>query len=294
MRLELTFWQSLHFTLLIDDGASSIVVLFRGNRNDASIRFVTIVLWNDTNSAKVGVCSGTRVVRLLYPCILGVSGEGDGGTIVLLFGPILIWAWVHVGVGHTQVFPDIGTNPVGWVLMVHRNLIRFVLAWAWHVEVLGSRVKLHSESELRLLLGWSINIIRVPRIREIKVTWDVVLRAWHSHELYLVSLLLLNIPDLRRKLSSVIDSRALSTLISHAEGSTLRNVSHMDRVMSTRTQVCCMLSLVTLLLRRLAEGPLWSLFRINRVMLARCWHTIWLISFPFWTTGERLGNATLL
>ena len=138
-------------------------------------------------------------------------------SIVLLLWPVVVGTWVHVGIGNAKLFPYICANPVGWVLVAHRGNICLVLARTWHVEVLCTSVKLHSESKLGLLLSWSIHIVRVARVREIKVTWDVILGAWHTHVLHGLALLVLHAPDFGRQLSAIVNGWAFSTLCCHAE-----------------------------------------------------------------------------
>lgn len=140
----------------------------------------------------------------------------------------MVGAGVHVSIRNTKVFSDICSDPISWVLMVHWDYVRLVLSWAWHVKVLRPRVKLHAEGELCFLLA--SGIIRVSRIREIEVTWDVVLWAWYSHELYLVALFLLDVSDLGSGLGAVINSWAFTALGSHAEWRTLLSMRDMNWV----------------------------------------------------------------
>ena len=115
-----------------------------------------------------------------------------------------------MSIRHTQVFPYVCSNPISDVFHVHGNDIRFVLAWTWHVKVLCTRVELHAKSELSLLL--TLGVVWISRIREVKVAWNVILWSWNSHELHLVTLLLLNVSDLGRQLCSIVDRRTLACL----------------------------------------------------------------------------------
>lgn len=118
-----------------------------------------------------------------------------GAWVLHLFGVVVVRTGVHVRIRHSKVLPDISTDPVVLIRHVHRLNICFVLTRAWHIKILSPSVNLHTERKLGLLLSWSSKIVRVARIGEVKVAWDIILRTWHSHELDLITLLLLNIPD---------------------------------------------------------------------------------------------------
>lgn len=95
------------------------------------------------------------------------SGSSGGRVVVL----VVTRTWVQVRIGDCKISPDIGSNPVSNILLVHRVLVDLVLAGAWHVQILGSGVGLHTIAELGLLalLG-----VRVSRVTEVKVTQDLV------------------------------------------------------------------------------------------------------------------------
>ena len=169
-------------------------------------------------------------------------------TLGRLCHVVMVWARVHVCVGDTKVLPHIGAYPVGWVLMVHRGNVCFVLARAWHVEVLGPGVKLHTEGELGLLLAWCVGVVRVARIWEVEVAWDIVLRAWHTHELHLVAFLPLHVSDFGGEVSAIVDSGALTAFGCHTEGCRARYVSYMLWVVRSRTQISRGFSRITFLL----------------------------------------------
>lgn len=157
-------------------------------------------------------------------------------------------ARVHNGIGNTEVLPDVGTDPIGGILVVHWRLVDLVLARAWHVQVLCPLVELHAESELSLLLSNGVCLVRVARVREVEVSWNVVLGAWNSHELDLIPFLLLNIYNLGRELCAVRYSRSFAALGGHAEGSGAGDVRHVLRVVSSGAQVPNCIVLVALLL----------------------------------------------
>ena len=167
--------------------------------------------------------------------------------------------------------------------MVHRGNVCFVLARAWHVEVLGPGVKLHTEGELSLLLAWSVGIVRVARVWEVEVTWDIVLRAWHTHELHLVAFLPLHVSDFGGEVSAIVNSRALTALGCHAEGRGARHVSHMLGVVRSRTQISQGFSRITLLLSRFvegtSEGPMGLLGWLDRIMATWPWHSIIFLAY---------------
>ena len=188
------------------------------------------MLGNDTYSAEAGIGCRTGIVGLLYRCILAVFWERNLRTLYVLLWVVVVGAWVHVSIGNTKVFSNICSDPVSWVLVVHWDNVCLILAWTWHIKVLSPRVKLHAEGKLSLLFTSGISIIRIPRIGEVKVTWDVVLWAWNSHELHLVALFLLHCSDFG--VTFRIDSRAFTTLGSHAEWCTLLSVCNMNWVVS--------------------------------------------------------------
>ena len=208
----------------------------------------------------------------------------------------MIGARVHVGISHTKVLSNVGTDPVRGVLLVHWCDIRFVLSRAWHVQVLGSLVYLHSEGKLGLLLARSVGIVWVARIWEVKVTWDVVLRAWNSHELHLIPLLLLNSPDSGSKFGSIVNSRTLAALVCHAEGSTTSDVSRTDRVVKPGANFRVLVCLLSLFHRLLAlNRPSRSFLRISRLVSTRSWEAIVSVRFGSITaTKERLRGSNLL
>jgi len=111
----------------------SIVVLLGRHYDETGIGFVTLVLVHNTNSVVGSISRGTRVVSLLDSSVLTISREANSSSLGLLFWPVVVGTWVHVGVRHSQIFPNICANPVGGVLMVHGDLVCFVLAGAWHV-----------------------------------------------------------------------------------------------------------------------------------------------------------------
>ena len=197
---------------------------------------------------------------------------------------------IHVGVSHTKILSNVGTDPVRGVFVVHWDDICFVLSWAWHVQILRSLVKLHSKGELGLLLARSVGIVRVARIWEVEVAWDVVLRAWHSHELHLISLLLLNVPDFGSKFGSIVNSRALAALVCHAEGSTTSDVSRADRVVESGANFRVYVCLFLLLYRLLAlNRPTWSFLWISWLVSTRSWNAAILVgAAALATTKERL------
>ena len=203
---------------------------------------------------------------------------------------------IHVGVSHTKILSNVGTDPVRGVFVVHWDDICFVLSWAWHVQILRSLVKLHSKGELGLLLARSVGIVRVARIWEVEVAWDVVLRAWHSHELHLISLLLLNVPDFGSKFGSIVNSRALAALVCHAEGSTTSDVSRADRVVESGANFRVYVCLFLLLYRLLAlNRPTWSFLWISWLVSTRSWNAAILVgAAALATTKERLGGTMLL
>ena len=59
------------------------------------------------------------------------------------------------------------------------------------------------------------------------------------------------------------------------------------------TQIGRGLLLVALLLRWVTERPLRSLLRVLRIIVTWSWHSIIFLCFPFGTTVERLGEASL-
>ena len=85
--------------------------------------------------------------------------------------------------------------------MIHWDHVCLVLARAWHVEILRPLVKLHAEGELCLFLSNSVCVVWVSRVGEIEIAWDVILWAWHSHELNLLLFLLLHLSDLLGQIS---------------------------------------------------------------------------------------------
>lgn len=134
----------------------------------------------------------------------------------------MVGAWVHVSVRDAQILPDIGSDPVGWILVIHRDYVGFVLAWAWHIEIFRSRVKLHAKGKLRLLLADCIDIVWISWVGEVEVTLNVVLWPWYSHELHLLGLFLLNLSDLLGEISILFTNatcRAFTSLGSCAERS---------------------------------------------------------------------------
>ena len=172
---------------------------------------------------------------------------------------IVIGTRIHVGISHTKILSNVGTDPVRWVLLVHRSDVCFVLSRAWHIQVLRPLVKLHSKGELGLLFARSIGIVWVARIWEIEVAWDVVLWAWNSHKLHLIPLLLLNSSDSCCKLGSIINSRALAALVCHAEGSTTSDMSRTNRIVESWANLYVLFCLFSLLNRLLAlNRPFWG------------------------------------
>ena len=160
----------------------------------------------------LGVGCGTGVVCLLNCGILGVLGERDVRALVILIQLVVAGTWVHVGIGYAEVFSDICTDPVSWVSLVHWDSISLILTGSWHIQILSTSVKLHAESELRLLLTSLFITIERVGIREVKVRRNVILRAWHSHELDLITLLLLYVSDLGRNHASSVNCWTLTAL----------------------------------------------------------------------------------
>ena len=158
-----------------------------------------------------------------------------------------------MGVRHTKIFPDVGTDPVSGVLMVHGRAVNLVLARAWHVQVLSSLVKLHAEGELSLLHADSVGLVWVARVGEVEVASDVVLGTWNTHELDLVVLLLLDVSNLGGQFSTVIDGWAFPALGRHAERCTTRGVGHMHRVVCAWAQHSRMFIIFALLIRSFSE-----------------------------------------
>jgi len=181
--------------------------------------------------------------------------------------------------------------------VIHGNYVGFVLAWAWHIEILCSRVKFHAKGKLRLLLADSVDIVWISRVGEVEVTWNVVLWTWYSHELHLLRLFLLNLSDFLGEISIVFTnatSRAFTSLGSCTERSRFSSVSHMDRLMGARTKF--FLPLITLSLTdllRLSKAPRWCLRRVLRTVGAGSWYSIRLSSFPFRAACERLRRSRL-
>lgn len=160
----------------------------------------------------LGVGCGTRVVGLLNCGILRVLGERDVRALVILIQLVVAGTWVHVSIGHAEVFPDICTNPVSWVSLVHWDSISLVLTGSWHIEILGTSVKLHAESELRLLLTSLFITIERVGIGEVEVRRNVILRTWYSHELDLITLLLLYVSDLGCNHTGAVNCWTLTAL----------------------------------------------------------------------------------
>ena len=156
-------------------------------------------------------------------------------SLRLLVCVVVTGAGVHVSIGDSELLSDICADPVSWVLLVHGWSVNLVLAWTWHVQILSTSVEFHAESELSLLLSDSIGLIWVARIWEIEVTWDVVVRSWNALVIVINLLLLLYVSDLGTQFSTIIDSRAPTTLCSHAEWSTSRGVRNVDRVVFVGT-----------------------------------------------------------
>ena len=255
------------------------------------------MLRNDTYCAIGCVGGGTWVVRLLYRGIFTVFREGDLGTLHRLVWVIVVGAWVHVGVGNTQVLSDIGSNPVSWILMCHRDDVSLVLSRAWHIEVLRSRVKLHAKGELCLLLSNGVGVVRVPGIGEVKVAWDVVLWTWNSHELHLFLLFLLDLTDLFSKISVFLTeatSGALTASRGGAEWRRFGSVRHIDWVMSAWAEVLLPFILDSLFSwSRLSKAPGRCLRWISRTVSSWSWDSVRLVALPLWTTSERLRCASL-
>ena len=208
----------------------------------------------------------------------------------------MIGTRVHVGVSHTKILSYIGTNPVRGVLLVHWCDVRLVLSGAWHIQVLRSLVKLHTEGELGLLLARSVGIVWIARIWEVEVARDVVLRAWNSHELHLIPLLLLNGPDSGGKFGSIVNSRAFAALVCHAEGSTTSDMSRADWVVESGADLRVLICLFRLLHRLFAlNRPSWSCLRISGFVSTRSWNAVVSIGLgTLTTTKERLRGANLL
>jgi len=116
----------------------------------------------------------------------------------LFVGVVVARSGVHVGIGNSKFLTHVGTDPVGGVLLVHGWAVNLVLARTWHIEVLGTSVEFHAESELGLLLAHSIGLVGVARVREVEVAWDVVVRTWDSLVVVINLLLLLNVSNLGR------------------------------------------------------------------------------------------------
>jgi len=191
---------------------TSIIVFLWRHGNHSLIGFVELVGGNDTNGVVLGVGCGTGVIGLLNCRILRVLGERNVSTLVTFIQLVVAGTWVHVSIGHAEVFPDICTDPISRVSLVHWDSISLILAGSWHIEILGTSVKLHAESELRLLLTRLFITIERVGIREVEVRWNVILGTWHSHELDLIALLLLYVSDLGCDYTRAVNCRTLTTL----------------------------------------------------------------------------------
>ena len=221
---------------------------FLWRKNDrAGIRIVSLVLRLNSDSAEGSIRARTRVVSLLYCVFLRLSWDSHGWSLNFLMEIVVIGTRIHVGVSHTKILSNVGTDPVRGVLLVHRSDVCFVLSRAWHIQVLRPLVKLHSKGELGLLLARSIGIVWVARIWEIEVAWDVVLWAWNSHKLHLIPLLLLNSSNSCSKLGSIVNSRAFAALVCHAEGSTTSDMSRADWVVESGADLKVLICLFRLL-----------------------------------------------
>ena len=276
---------------------SVILAALLWRKNDlAGIGSVSLVLRLDTDGAESGIGAGTRVVCLLYCVFTTLLWNRHWGALSFLREIVVIGTRVHVGVSHTKILSNVCTDPVWGILLVHWDDVRLVLSWAWHIQVLSSLVNLHSECELGLLLARCISIVWVARIWEVEVAWDVVLRAWNSHELHLIPLLLLDGPYSGGKFSSIINSRALAALVCHAERSTTSDMSRADRVVESGANLCVLVCFFFLLHRLLAlNRPFWSCVWISRLMSTRSWNAVVSVgAATLTTTEERFRSSNLL
>ena len=248
---------------------SSFLAL-RLQSNNTCVGLVALVLRHYTSGGIGRVGGRARVVGLLYRALLRIPCEGNAGDVMVdIDGVVFEGTGVLVGVGDAKVFAHICADPVGRVLHAHRHGVRLVLARTWHVEVLGTRVKLHAKGKLGLLLAWSVRIIGVPRVGEIEVAWDIVLRAWHAHLLHLVTLHLLNDADSNILLRVCLDGGALTSLRGHRESSTFCGMSEMVRIVCAGTESSDRIILLDLRLVFRCKRPRGSLRWVLRAMLSR-------------------------
>jgi len=136
----------------------------------------------------------------------------------------VIGAWVHIGMGHTEALAYVGSDPVGGVFHAHRHSIGFVLAWAWHIQVLRTHVELHAKSKLGLLLSDGISFFRFSWVREVKVAWNVVMRTWDAHLLVILIAFFLGVTNHFVDFTELFDSRSLSNLGGHSERRALHSM----------------------------------------------------------------------
>mmetsp|Transcript_21707 Transcript_21707/g.15548 ORF Transcript_21707/g.15548 Transcript_21707/m.15548 type:complete len:200 (+) Transcript_21707:345-944(+) len=83
-------------------------------------------------------------------------------------------SWVQMRFRNTWVTTYTGTNKMSNISLVHRNVVYFVFTWTWLIQILGTKVRLHTEAELgdfttflTIVLGW---------ITEVEIAHDIVLR----------------------------------------------------------------------------------------------------------------------
>ena len=260
----------------------SIVVFLRWNFYDSCIGLVDLIVRNDTNSAISSIGCRTGVVGLLYSRIFGVLREWDCSTAEVLFLIRLVASRsrVHVSIRHTKVFPDISTDPIGWVLLVHRGHICLVLTWAWHVQILCSRVEFHAECEFGLLNSLLfVSLVRI-RIREVEIRWNVILRTWHSLVLrLLLAFLPLNISNLGWAGHLIVNSRSFTRFVSHSEWRRFGSVGNDDGVVCSWAEIveCVLHAALLNIFATGAERPRGGLLRILRWMFSRWWHSTSLV-----------------
>ena len=154
-------------------------MFFVCDSNFSCICFVSLIGWDNSNSTVRNIGCRSRSICFLHISYFLILREGDLRSLCLsVLWVERSWAWIHVCHWDTKISTHISSNPICDIGLIHWVLVNFILTWSWHIKILRSCIGLHSKTELCLLL--SNLAIWIHWIREIKITWNVVLRSRYT------------------------------------------------------------------------------------------------------------------
>ena len=97
-------------------------------------------------------------------------------SFILWVNIVLTWSRVQMAVRDTLVFPNLCTNPICNVLLVHGVFVSVVFTWTRCIHVAALYIWFQTECKLRQL---TTSFFRLCRVTEVKITQNsVIVRRW--------------------------------------------------------------------------------------------------------------------